>query len=255
MRLFLCFDMFRIDNLGRRYGVRLLFLISVLLYFAFVAFPIGDTNFKPFISWIRNDYPQLSDYSQLSIQTMHISNGNLLYLASVLFFVSVLILICNLYSGLYIMINRPPEKRISIMKFIWRFFVLSFVLILFTIPLAVIFVYFSLVFLFLVPVILLIAPCWLSGDYRFFESFAYSFKLIKGYYWSSFINISMLYGLNYILSSVLSIFNKSQYGAMVVVLSCINIYSVLCLGRYSGILYFETNRPRIHRNKQINNNQ
>ena len=78
-------SIFDIDNVGNRWGVRILYLVTVILNAAIHFNPWADTDFTPLQNWVMTVY-DMTDYDperyNALMTNIPLSTGNLIYLFS-----------------------------------------------------------------------------------------------------------------------------------------------------------------------------
>ena len=116
MFLSLAKRIFDIDNVGKRWGVRMLYLITVVLNAAIHFNPWADTDFTPLQNWIMTVYSMTEydpDKYDLLMNNIPLSTGNLIYLFSSIAGVIILLASAYIYAGMFVREFRK-EKISSI---------------------------------------------------------------------------------------------------------------------------------------------
>ena len=231
------FEMFKIDKLGKRIFVRILFIVMVLLNLGLIIYPIGDTNFDAYVSWMNKVMENPSILDNLNLDTVPLTDGNIIFLCTV-FIVFMLDLASSwLYTGVFIRAYRKkfePEKAIKIPKLIFRLFILTisctFLLSIFSVFVLYLFLFFIIIF----PYLVMFPACYLSGDKSFLESFKGMVEVTKGYYMINSRNTSIIVCC-YLLFDL--IIRALPMNANTSLIPFLNIFILLSLGRYVGIIY------------------
>ena len=98
-------SIFDIDNVGKRWGVRILYLITVVLNAAIHFNPWADTDFTPLQNWVMTVY-DMNDYDperyNALMSNIPLSTGNLIYLFSAVIGVIILLASAYLYAALFV---------------------------------------------------------------------------------------------------------------------------------------------------------
>ena len=106
---------FNIDNVGKRWGVRILYLITVVLNAAIHFNPFADTDFSPLESWLMSFY-NMTDYDpevyNSLMMTMPLSKGNIIYLLTLLVGELILIGSAYIYASIYVRQYRIEKAEI-----------------------------------------------------------------------------------------------------------------------------------------------
>ena len=109
-------SIFDIDNVGNRWGVRILYLITVVLNAAIHFNPWADTDFTPLQNWVMTVY-DMTDYDperyNALMSNIPLSTGNLIYLFSAVIGVIILLASAYLYAAIFVR-NFRMEKLASI---------------------------------------------------------------------------------------------------------------------------------------------
>ena len=85
-------SIFNIDDLGNRWGVRILYLITVVLNAAIHFNPYADTDFTPLQSWAIEVYNMTEYDAEQYDALMHsipINEGNIIYIISLCVVISM----------------------------------------------------------------------------------------------------------------------------------------------------------------------
>lgn len=199
-------SIFNIDNVGKRWGVRILYLITVILNAGIHFNPLADTDFTPLQSWIMNVYG-MTEYDQGTYEALMsgipLSTGNIIYLVSSVIAVIILLASAYIYAAVFVRrfrldkiasvkdpdpevvnyaVSHIPDKPIKVSKLIGRIVVLLLFSVIIALPLATITMYFMFLALIGLPFIFTIPVAYLSGDKGLFSSFPYAVKLSRKYY-------------------------------------------------------------------------
>ena len=214
-------SIFNIDDLGNRWGVRILYLITVVLNAAIHFNPYADTDFTPLQSWAIEVYNMTEYDAEQYDALMHsipINEGNIIYIISLCVGFLILMASAYIYAGLYVRqfrkdkiasiqgedqevinyaIEHLPYKPIKPFELFLRVLLLVLFSALISIPFVLITYSFMFIAIIGLPFVFTAPVGYLSGDKGLFSSLPYSVKLSSKYY---FINMR---GIGLILLAVL----------------------------------------------------
>ena len=159
-------SIFDIDNVGNRWGVRILYLVTVILNAAIHFNPWADTDFTPLQNWVMTVY-DMTDYDperyNALMTNIPLSTGNLIYLFSSVIAVIILLASAYLYAGVFVRqfrkeklaaikdpdpdvvnyaVSHIPDKPIKISKLVGRIILLLLISIIISVPLLSVTMYF-----------------------------------------------------------------------------------------------------------------
>ena len=214
-------SIFNIDDLGNRWGVRILYLITVVLNAAIHFNPYADTDFTPLQSWAIEVYNMTEYDAEQYDALMHsipINEGNIIYIISLCVGFLILLASAYIYAGLYVRqfrkdkiasikdddqevinyaIEHLPDKPIKPFELFLRVLLLVLFSAVISIPFVLITYSFMFIAIIGLPFVFTAPVGYLSGDKGLFTSLPYSVKLSAKYY---FINMR---GIGLILLAVL----------------------------------------------------
>lgn len=110
------FEALKIDDLNRKWGVRVLFLVLLCLEFSFYFFDIGDSNFEAFYSFYNGLISNPSAAQYITYSQIPLTRGNLIYLAYNLFVILANVVGSFIYCGLYIKDFRENSRELPFLN-------------------------------------------------------------------------------------------------------------------------------------------
>ena len=209
-------NIFDIDNVGNRWGVRILYLVTVILNAAVHFNPLADTDFSLLESWIYS-YNSMTEYDpeiyNALMTSFPLTSGNIIYIITLLLSIIILMGSAYIYAAVFVReyrkekianiqdgdqevlnyaVEHIPDKPIELKKLIGRLLLIM----LFTTVAGLPVVLISAEFLFLafigLPFIFPAPVAYLSGDAGFFKSLPYSARLSKPYYFVNMRSIALM---------------------------------------------------------------
>lgn len=236
-------EIFKIDKVGKGIAVKILFVFLVMLRICVNLFPIGDSNFDPLISFY-NDFIENPNmvYSADFDPTLPVSMGNLLYIFSLLLVDFSFICGYFIYVGMMIRSMRIAGGKlrpISVSSLILRLFVLTAVAFICYFPayVAILLLYFFIIFIIIFPWLFMFPACYLSGDSGFFMSIAETFRKSKGYYVVNVRNLAIIMLASMLLQLVSLGVGGINEAVGVVLDAFISVFTMFCIARYSCLIY------------------
>lgn len=259
MQIKIFFSALNIDDLGKKWGIRIVFLLLTLGNFFYLMFPIGDSDLTNVMNWYEEMFTNPEKYMMSDeLLLPPFTTGNIMYLLSAVVFLMVMIIVAICYAAAYVYFKRPDKGAVGVGKVLSR----TSLMCLFFIVIYPVFLLFlsgmSFVFVAVLPILSIILCSFISGDYSFGKSFANGFKMLRGNYLSVLLNFIFVY---FILSSLkygVDIFHASgaYYSIVCVLAGALQTYSYLVLGRLMGTLYIDAkylnNNKIVVRNNNIN---
>ncbi len=233
-------EIFKIDKIGKGIAVKILFAFLVMLRVAVNVFPIGSTDFDNLYSYANKLLEDPSIAQTMTLADIPISQGNLIYLASIL--LTEFICICGyyIYVGIMIRAMRAGDdkyKPITLSRLAGRIVILMAVTCVLFFPMSIILLYLFLFFIIIFPWLFMFPACYLSGDSGFFMSFAEVFRKNKGYYFVNVRNLAIIMMLSLFLQMISVIIGKVYEPVFVVLDSFIFVFTMFCIARYSCLIY------------------
>ncbi len=108
------YEAYRIDDLNRKWGARVLFLVllcfELSLYFA----PIGDSDFDAFFNFLDRVANNPENYPFISFTDIPLTSGNLVYLTYSILVIAVMIMGVIIYSSIFIRDFRLNSRKFAI---------------------------------------------------------------------------------------------------------------------------------------------
>lgn len=240
IRLFL--SSLNVDDLGKKWGVRIVFTLLILLNFFYMMFPIGSSDFTAVYNWYEDYFANPDKYLMAEELVIPFTRANYYYIASFFCYLLIMILIAVVYAAIFMYSKRIDKKNISKGLIVKRTIIFS----LFFIVIFPIFVLvlsgMSFLFFAIMPVLSLIMCSYVSGDHKFGESFGNGFKMLKGQYFSILLNFIIISLILNVLQYVIEMFSASNayYSIVCVLAAALNAYTYLVLGRLMGTVYLAT---------------
>ena len=210
-------SIFNIDNVGNRWGVRILYMITVILNAAIHFNPWADTDFTPLQSWVLEVYSMTEvdpDKADMLLNNIPISPGNLIYLLSSVIVVIILLASAYIYAAVFVRefrkekiasvedpdpevvnyaVSHIPDKPIKIPELIGRVVLLLLISIVIAIPILSVTMYFLFLALIGLPFVFTIPVAYLSGDKGLFASIPYAVKISRKYYFINMRSIALVF--------------------------------------------------------------
>ena len=209
-------SIFDIDNVGKRWGVRILYLITVVLNAAIYFNPFADSDFTPLNNWMNTFYSMTEydpdSYSSL-MANLPLSQGNIVFLLTLLIGELIYITSAYIYAAVYVRNYRMekaaivekngpdainyafatlPDEPIKISKLVGRILLITLVTAVVALPLLTISMYFLFFVLIGLPFIFTAPVAYLSGDKGLFKSIPYVCKLSMKYYFINMRSIAII---------------------------------------------------------------
>ena len=233
-------EIFKIDKIGKGIFVKILFAFLVMLRIFVNTFPIGDNNFANLYSYMNAivENPELAYTAEIS--DIPISDGNMVFIGSIL--VTEFLAICGyyLYVGLLIRDMRKGDERFAPIesgKLFVRLFILISVSFILFLPATIILLYFFFILIIIFPWLFMYPACYLSGDSGFFKSFAEVFKKSRGYYFVNVRNLAVVLLASLLLNWIAVILGNIYEPISVVLDAFIFVFTLFCVARYSCLIY------------------
>ena len=110
-------SIFDIDNVGKRWGVRILYLMTVILNAAIHFNPWADTDFSLLQSWIYS-YNSMTEYDpevyEALMTSFPLSAGNIIYILTLM--LSIIILMGSAYLYAAVFVREYRKEKIATFK-------------------------------------------------------------------------------------------------------------------------------------------
>jgi hypothetical protein len=261
MFLSLVKSIFDIDNVGKRWGVRVLYLITVVLNAGIHFNPWADTDFTPLQNWIMTVYGMTeydpNQYDRL-LNNIPLSPGNMIYLFSSVIAVIILLASAYIYAAVFVRefrkekiasikdpdpevvnyaVSHIPDKPIKISELIGRIVLLLLISIVVALPLVTITMYFMFLALIGLPFIFTIPVAYLSGDKGLFSSIPYAVKLSRKYYFINMRSIAIVLFAAIIIDFAVPLLANVSLTAFYVVDAALTTWLWLSFARLAGLAY------------------
>ena len=254
-------SIFDIDNVGSRWGVRLLYLFTMVLNAAVHFNPWADTDFTPLQSWAVEVYNMTeydADQYNALMTAIPISRGNLIYILSLCIGYLILLAAAYIYAALYVRnfrqekiasikdddqevmnyaIEHLPDKPIQPSKLILRLLFLMLVSTLISVPFVLITFYFMFIAIIGLPFVFTAPVAYLSGDTGFFRSLPYSVKLAAKYYFVNMRGIGIFLLAILVSDFTVPLIANISMTAFYIVDAAITTWIWLAFARLAGISY------------------
>lgn len=254
-------SIFDIDNVGKRWGVRILYLMTVILNAAIHFNPWADTDFSPLQSWIYS-YNSMTEYDpevyEALMTSFPLSAGNIIYILTLMLSIIILMGSAYLYAAVFVReyrkekiatfkdgdeevinyaVSHIPDKPIEGRKLVGRYILIM----LFTLVAGVPIVLISAEFLFLaflgLPFIFTAPVAYLSGDAGFFKSLPYSARLSKPYYFVNMRSIALVCIIAVILYFALPYLANLSLTAYYIIDAATKTWLWLSIARLAALTY------------------
>ena len=254
-------SIFDIDNVGKRWGVRILYLMTVILNAAIHFNPWADTDFSLLQSWIYS-YNSMTEYDpevyEALMTSFPLSAGNIIYILTLMLSIIILMGSAYLYAAVFVReyrkekiatfkdgdeevinyaVSHIPDKPIEVRKLVGRYILIM----LFTLVAGVPIVLISAEFLFLaflgLPFIFTAPVAYLSGDAGFFKSLPYSARLSKPYYFVNMRSIALVGIIAVILYFALPYLANLSLTAYYIIDAATKTWLWLSIARLAALTY------------------
>lgn len=261
MFLSLVKSIFDIDNVGKRWGVRMLYLFTVILTAGIHFNPWADTDFTPLQNWVMTVYGMTEyDPNQYDILMSNIplSAGNIIYLFSSVIAVIILLASSYIYAAVFVRefrkekiasikdndpevvnyaISHIPDKPIKIPELIGRLILLLLISVVIALPIVTITMYFMFMALIGLPFIFTIPVAYLSGDKGLFSSIPYAVKISRKYYFINMRSIAVVLFAAIIIDFAVPFLANISLTAFYVVDAALTTWLWLSFARLAGLAY------------------
>ena len=254
-------SIFDIDNVGSRWGVRILYLVTVVLNAAIHFNPWADTDFTPLQSWAMDVY-NLTEYDadqyNALMNAIPISTGNIIYIISLCAGYLLLLASAYIYAGLYVRafrkeklasvhdddpevlnyaIEHLPDKPIKPSKFFLRLVLIMLFSTLISMPFVMITFYFMFIAIIGLPFVFTAPVAYLSGDTGFFSSLPYAVRLSRKYYFINMRSIGLILFAILIVDFTVPLIANLSLTAFYIVDAAITTWIWLAFARLAGMAY------------------
>lgn len=254
-------SIFDIDNVGKRWGVRILYLITVILNAGIHFNPWADTDFTPLQNWAMTVY-DMTDYDPDKyndlLLNIPLSTGNLIYLFSAIISVIILLASAYLYAAVFVRefrkdkiaqikdpdpevvnyaISHIPDKPIKISELIGRLVLIMLISIVVALPVITITMYFMFLALIGLPFVFTIPVAYLSGDKGLFSSIPYAVKMARKYYFVNMRSIAIVLFAAIIVDFAVPMLANVSLTAFYVVDAALTTWLWMSFARLAGIAY------------------
>lgn len=254
-------SIFDIDNVGSRWGVRILYLVTVVLNAAIHFNPWADTDFTPLQSWAMDVY-NLTEYDadqyNALMNAIPISTGNIIYIISLCAGYLLLLASAYIYAGLYVRafrkeklasvhdddpevlnyaIEHLPDKPIKPSKLFLRLVLLMLFSTFISMPFVMITFYFMFIAIIGLPFVFTAPVAYLSGDTGFFSSLPYAVRLSRKYYFINMRSIGLILFAILIVDFTVPLIANLSLTAFYIVDAAITTWIWLAFARLAGMAY------------------
>lgn len=252
-------NIFNIDNVGNRWGVRILYFVTVILNAAIHFNPYADKDFTPLSNWLMNLY-NVSEMENASaiLTAPPVSNGNIIYLLTLLGGELILIGSAYIYAAVYVRlyrkekasmaekdesgainyaVNSIPDDIIKPGKLVLRILLLMLVTAIVLLPLVTIALYFMFFTIVGLPFIFTAPVAYLSGDKGIFTSIPYVAKLSLRYYFANMRSIALVLIVALILNFLVPLLENVSSTAYYIVDAAATAWIFLAAARLAALSY------------------
>ena len=252
-------NIFNIDNVGNRWGVRILYFVTVILNAAIHFNPYADKDFTPLSNWLMNLYNMSEMENASAILTAPpVSNGNIIYLLTLLGGELILIGSAYIYAAVYVRLYRKekasmaekdesgtinyavdsiPDDIIKPGKLVLRILLLMLVTAIVLLPLVTIALYFMFFTIVGLPFIFTAPVAYLSGDKGIFTSIPYVAKLSLRYYFANMRSIALVLIVALILNFLVPLLENVSSTAYYIVDAAATAWIFLAAARLAALSY------------------
>lgn len=239
IRIFL--SALNIDDLGKKWGVRIAFLLLTLANFYLQMFPIGDSDISPLMNWYADYFNNPELYLTADIYDIPISRGNIIFFLVTAATLLAMIIVAVIYASAYIYIKRADKKEVKKSLVVKRTILMSLFIIVIYPMLLVMMSSLSFIFIGLMPILGVILCSYISGDFTFGGSFGNAFRKIRRNYFGVLINFIIAALIVNILQFGVDLFKASNayFSIICVLASALTTYTYLALGRLMGTMYLD----------------
>ena len=252
-------NIFNIDNVGNRWGVRILYFVTVVLNAAIHFNPYADKDFSALSNWLMNLYNMSEMENGGAILTSPpISEGNIIYLLTLLGGELILIGSAYIYAAVYVRLYRKekasmaekdesgainyavdslPDDIIKPGKLVLRILLLMLVTAVVLLPLVTIAMYFMFFTIVGLPFIFTAPVAYLSGDKGIFTSIPYVAKLSLRYYFANMRSIALVLIVALILNFLVPLLENVSSTAYYIVDAAATAWIFLAAARLAALSY------------------
>ena len=252
-------NIFNIDNVGNRWGVRILYFVTVILNAAIHFNPYADKDFTPLSNWLMNlnNVSEMENASAI-LTAPPVSNGNIIYLLTLLGGELILIGSAYIYAAVYVRlyrkekasmaekdesgainyaVNSIPDDIIKPGKLVLRILLLMLVTAIVLLPLVTIALYFMFFTIVGLPFIFTAPVAYLSGDKGIFTSIPYVAKLSLRYYFANMRSIALVLIVALILNFLVPLLENVSSTAYYIVDAAATAWIFLAAARLAALSY------------------
>ncbi len=238
-------NLFDIDDVGKRWGVRILFLLTVIVNCAVRFNPYADTNFDELFSWAEQvQAASEKNVIDIRLSVIPLTDGNIIFVLTALSAIFITLMASFLYSGLYIKAFRENRTKLKAFgdpikgsKLAGRMVILTLHCLVIAIPFILFFGSFTLLVVIALPFLFVMPSAYLSGDFTLFSSFPNMINRTKGYYldrWRGILLISSAYLIIDFLIGLVATFSTTAYIILHTALGC---WIMMSFARYAAQSY------------------
>ncbi|MBR5358688.1 MAG: hypothetical protein IK128_05700 [Clostridiales bacterium] len=238
-------NLFDIDDVGNRWGVRILYLFTVLINCAVRFNPYSDTNFDALFSWAEQvQASSEKDTYAIRLSAIPLTEGNIIFILTALSAIFLTLMASFLYSGLYIKAFR--ENRTKLKAFgepikssalAGRMIFLTLHCLVIAIPFLIFIGSFTLLVVVALPFLFVMPSAYLSGDYGLFSSFPNMIKRTQGYYLDRWRGILLIMSAYFILDFLIGMVASFSTTAYFIINSALGCWIMMSFARYAANSY------------------
>lgn len=252
---------FDIDNVGKRWGVRILFLFTMVIMAAVEFNPMADSDFSLLNGWLIDYIDTMAKNPMAQMNTLPpFTEGNIIYIITLFIAFFILLTASYIYSALYVREFRKvrmevlgkgkaspevldyssrqlPSSPIEPKKLVGRVALLVLVSLAIFLPLMIIALNFSFFLLLGLPFIFTIPVAYLSGDKGLFTAIPYSVKLSSKYYFVNMRYIAVIFFVGLVTSFILGIASNISLTAYYILDSAVTTWLFFSFARLAGVAY------------------
>jgi len=238
-------NIFDIDDVGNRWGVRILFAFIVIINCAVHFNPYADTNFDALFSWAEKvQASENADSVDLSLMVVPLTEGNRIFILTALLAIFITLMASFLYSGLYIKAYREKRQKLKAFgepikgsKLALRMLLLTIYCLTVAVPFALFFGSFMVLAVLAIPFIFVMPSAYLSGDFSLFASVPNSVTRTKGYYMERWRGILLILSVFFLLDYPISMVAAFSTTAYYILDSAFGCWIILSFARFAASSY------------------
>lgn len=238
-------NLFDIDDVGKRWGVRILYLFTVVINCAVRFNPYADTDFDALFSWAEKvQAASENDTFDIRLSVIPLTDGNIVFILTALSAVFLTLMASFLYSGLYIKAFRENRTKLNAFgepikpsALAVRMILLTLHCLVIAIPFLIFIGSFMLLVVVALPFLFVMPSAYLSGDFGLFSSFPNMIKRTQGYYLDRWRGILLIMSAYFILDFLIGMVAAISTTAYFILDSALGCWIMMSFARYAAHSY------------------